>query len=190
MYFTGGRRSIVRRQQPLLLAVLALRPVLPSRTKGPAGQLPTEIRSVFYFPARQRLAGTGYSRMYRGLARGDGISPCACKRALGQEDLPLSLQMSALPGNGHRAHVTNRLYRRTGDTRQTINTWVSDKTNRQDPNLLPPRFHHPPDPSRDNQCSVIQRYWMRQFESGKYRGRGFPCLAIADYLSENDAADR
>jgi serpin B len=107
--------------------------------EGARGETADQIRSVFYFPADNVTMRTGYSRMYAGLAGGDrNFTLCAANALWAEKTYPLLPEYISTAGTWYSAHVTNLDFIGQPDaSRQTINTWVADRTNNKIPALLP-----------------------------------------------------
>ena len=107
--------------------------------EGARGTTADQIRSVFYFPADNVTMRTGYSRMYTGLAGGDrNFTLCSANALWAEKTYPLLPEYISTAATWYSAHVTNLDFIGQPDaSRQTINTWVSDRTNNKIPELLP-----------------------------------------------------
>ena len=103
-----------------------------------------------------------------GLPGGDrNFTLCAANALWAGKTYPLLPSYTSTAGTWYAAHVTNLDFIGAPDTsRQTINTWVSDRTNNKIPDLLPPGSITSLTRLGITNAVYFKGTWVKQFDPG------------------------
>jgi serpin B len=137
--------------------------------EGAKGKTAEEIRSVFYFPENDTLRREGFSAMNAGISRGDpGYSLRTANALMAEKTYPFLTGYTSTGERYYGAKITNLDFvGHPEDSRQTINSWVEDKTEDRIKDLIPAGVIGPTTRLVITNAIYFKGDWVKQFDKNK-----------------------
>ena len=143
--------------------------------EGARGTTADEIRSVFSFPQDSTVLRTGFSGIDAGINTGDTNYTLSTANALwAEQSFPFLADYIDTAGRWYSAGVMNLDFAGQPEaSRQTINAWVSDRTNGKIQDLLPSGSIDPLTRLVITNAVYFKGTWVAQFDANKTSDEDF-----------------
>ena len=143
--------------------------------EGARGTTADEIRSVFHFPANIATMRQDFSFVNAGINSGDANYTLSTANALwAEENYPFLPDYISTAGHWYSANVTNLDFIGQPEvSRQTINSWIADRTNDKIQNLLPAGSIDPMTRLVITNAVYFKGTWVKQFDANDTQDADF-----------------
>jgi serpin B len=143
--------------------------------EGARGTTADEIRSVFHFPSDNTLLREGFSNVNAGINNGDTNYTLNTANALwAEKTFPFMPDYISTAGCWYSANVTNLDFiSKPEASRQTINTWVANRTHDKIQNLLPAGSIDPLTRLVITNAVYFKGIWEKQFDANDTQDADF-----------------
>ncbi len=160
--------------------------------EGARGTTADEIRSVFYFPANTTRLREGFATVNAAInSRNAGYTLSTANALWAEKTYTFLPEYTSTAEQYYAANTTNLDF--TGQpeaSRQTINSWVADKTNDKILNLLPAGSISSLTRLVITNAVYFKGTWQKQFDVNMTADAPFRTPARLNSHGQDDAADR
>lgn len=137
--------------------------------EGARGKTAEEIRSVFHFPGNDTARRDGFSAMNAGINTGDSSYSLHTANALwAEKTFPFLTEYTTTAERSYGAKITSLDFiSKPEESRETINSWVEDKTEKKIKDLIPAGVINPMTRLVITNAIYFKGNWVKQFDKNK-----------------------
>ncbi|HNX16809.1 MAG TPA: serpin family protein [Methanoregula sp.] len=153
----------------ILFSPFSISSALAITYEGARGNTADEIRSVFYFPENSTSMREGFALLNAGINSKDAGYTLSTANALwAEKTYPFLPEYIGTAETYYAANTTNLDFKGQPEaSRQSINSWLEDKTNNKIKDLLPPGSIAPITRLVITNAVYFKGTWQKQFDANK-----------------------